>query len=320
MTIFASILRAVRDRAGTRRELARLDREVAAQRHFSYVRVGHDQRTIELLPDHRIGRGADIHERRWRVISSDGTPSLQITGDDAITCRLSPSADGTWRGRWLAHEMMDVRLRPIADRHPPLPGPAVAAARTLLRGEDGARPAYEILQHYRRTVASDPGQKRLLPVRSATDAPRPFGRGVGQLSDEVLFSTLRDPPTGRTYWSKRYAADQSKQLEWEFHLYPALPGQDSRIVRPVDFTEQHGLIFDFDPELFGGAAVHRQDLRRLLSEAEADEATAFAESRVRHPQLGEMSVADLTDFQTVATSRGLRFIDFAIKPEHWWML
>lgn len=316
MTILGFMIR----RVERRQALAALDRQLIAQRFYSYVRIGHDQRTMEFLPDHRIGRGADLLEQEWRVASLRGTPVLQIKGSGAITCRLSPADDRAWHGRWLAHEMMEIRLRPIADPHPPLPGPAVAAAHALLRADGGTRPAYELLQHYRRTVASDPEQKHLLPVNSATHATRPFGRRVGQLSDEVLFCTLRDPSTGRTYWAKRYGTDHAKQLEWELNLYRSLPARDSRIVRPVDFTEQHGLIFEFDRELFEGRAVHLRDIAKHFSGNNVAEIRDFAATVVRHPDIGPAQLAELTDFQTIGTSRGLRFLDFALQPKHWWML
>ena len=83
-------------------------------RWFTYVRVSSDERRLELLPDHRIGRGGSRCERRWRVIMEGGSPRLEILGDRFVTCRLARHADGVWRGRWLRFERMPVELTALS--------------------------------------------------------------------------------------------------------------------------------------------------------------------------------------------------------------
>ncbi len=83
-------------------------------RWFRYVRVSSDERRLELLPDHRIGRGGSRCERRWRVIMEGGSPRLEILGDRFVTCRLARHADGVWRGRWLRFERMPVELTALS--------------------------------------------------------------------------------------------------------------------------------------------------------------------------------------------------------------
>jgi len=303
-----------------RKHLALLDKQVAAQRYFSYVRVGIEQRTLELLPDHHIGLGADRLEQRWTLRRVEGRPHLCLDGEEATICRLAHGGDGSWHGRWLRHEQNEVILRPAA---PPTFG-AIAveglADGPIFREARSRNPAYQIEQLYRRTVAGHPELKRLYEVASPTAAPVPFGRAPGRLCTDVLFGRLRDPATERIYWSKRYASDWTRQLPLEIGFYETCAGRDDRAVFPVDLTAEHGLIFDFDPALFSGNAVHLYGIAKHLPEQHRAEVAAFAGLRVPHPSLGEMTVAELTDFQTVDTPHGLRFIDFAIRPQHWWML
>ena len=298
----------------SRNELARLDREVAGRRFFTYIRVGIEQRTLELLPDHSIGFGADRLEQRWTLRRVDDRSHLCLDGEEGTTCRLSRAGDGSWHGRWLRHEQNEVILRPAAEPSFGAIDVERFAQCPIFREARSRNPAYRVEQLYRRTVAGHPELKRLHEVASAADAPVPFGRAPGQLCVEVLFGLLRDLSTGRACWSKRYSSDWMKQLPLEIGFYEA------RAVFPVDLTREHGLIFDFDPALFSGKAVHLYGIAQHLPEQQRAEARAFAGMRVPHPTLGEKTVAELTDFQTVDTPRGLRFIDFAIRPEHWWML
>jgi FkbM family methyltransferase len=84
-----------------------------AQRRFHYVRVGHDERVLELLEHGSIGEGEAGCERNWNLQEqSNGTVELQILGDESVTCRLDRGMDGRWRGRWTSHERMAVLLEP----------------------------------------------------------------------------------------------------------------------------------------------------------------------------------------------------------------
>lgn len=79
---------------------------------YHYHRIGHDERELELLPDGRIGRGADGAEQRWRLRPDNGHEHLLIEGDYGDICSLRLESDGAWRGRWLQYERMPVELIP----------------------------------------------------------------------------------------------------------------------------------------------------------------------------------------------------------------
>lgn len=80
-----------------------------------YQRVGYDERPIEFCSDGRIGHGAADCERRWGVMASDGGDHrLSIIGTNGITALLSQiHVEGEWRGKWLVHEKMPIRLTSV---------------------------------------------------------------------------------------------------------------------------------------------------------------------------------------------------------------
>ena len=81
--------------------------------HWTYERVGHDRRQIELCEDGTIGAGRERCEAYWWIEGG----FLRIADEDCnLTCKLKPAADGgIWRGRWERHERMPVELTPVAD-------------------------------------------------------------------------------------------------------------------------------------------------------------------------------------------------------------
>ncbi len=82
-----------------------------------YVRVGHDYRELEFLPDGRIGRGAAGMEALWHVVESpNGTIRLRIGNDQETTCYLSEDDSGTWQGKWESFEKMAIKLIPLRRR------------------------------------------------------------------------------------------------------------------------------------------------------------------------------------------------------------
>lgn len=85
---------------------------------YTYRRVGHDERAMELLPDGKIGEGAAGCELVWKIERTPVGPVLTIYGHHGgATCHLTRMADGVFRGRWLAHEKMPIELiRGEADR------------------------------------------------------------------------------------------------------------------------------------------------------------------------------------------------------------
>lgn len=138
----------------------RLETEIVATRRFRYVRVGYDERLIELLPDHRIGRGLGHLERDWYV---NAQGELVLVGEATVTCRLSLNPDGTWHGRWLHHERMPIALIPARPRDAlqPAPGsdPPVEPIDAVYTWVDGADPDFQAsLARYRgQAIESDAG-------------------------------------------------------------------------------------------------------------------------------------------------------------------
>lgn len=80
---------------------------------FLYVRVGYDERPLELRADGTVGTGAAGCERFWAVNTLDGKLVLTILGDDAPTCHLH-AENGIWRGNWFSYEQMPIELVPVA--------------------------------------------------------------------------------------------------------------------------------------------------------------------------------------------------------------
>lgn len=81
---------------------------------YRYVRVGFDERVLELLPGGRVGDGRDRCEEHWFVEHADSGLELILAGAGQVTCRLTRGADGVWRGRWCSHERMMVELCPLS--------------------------------------------------------------------------------------------------------------------------------------------------------------------------------------------------------------
>ena len=64
-----------------------------------------DGRTVRFLEDRRIGRGAAKCEFTWNLFVDAKGPALMVSDiDGAPTFHARLQADGSWRGRWLAHE------------------------------------------------------------------------------------------------------------------------------------------------------------------------------------------------------------------------
>jgi hypothetical protein len=86
---------------------------VTAQRWFTYTRIGHDSRVVELCSDFRIGAGRAGLERHWSVSRRiDGTPCIRLNGQVGMICELTPTADG-YLGRWMRFERMPITLIPL---------------------------------------------------------------------------------------------------------------------------------------------------------------------------------------------------------------
>ncbi len=83
-------------------------------RKFLYKRVGFDERHIVLSANGKVGIGSADCERRWEVHESDGKIVLALCGNIKPTCILTEDEQGTWKGKWLRHEQMQVELVPVA--------------------------------------------------------------------------------------------------------------------------------------------------------------------------------------------------------------
>jgi hypothetical protein len=87
--------------------------EHVAEQRFEYVRVGYDQRPMYFNRDRSIGEGSATCERLWNPAMVNEAPSIVLLGNDAPTCRLVSSEDGTWRGEWYRYERMPIELKPV---------------------------------------------------------------------------------------------------------------------------------------------------------------------------------------------------------------
>jgi glycosyltransferase involved in cell wall biosynthesis len=92
---------------------ARTEAEILQAARFLYVRVGIGERSLELLPNGRVGAGTAYCERSWRLDPEGAGRVLVITGEDGDTCRLSLDRDGVWRGNWLYAERCPIELIPL---------------------------------------------------------------------------------------------------------------------------------------------------------------------------------------------------------------
>jgi hypothetical protein len=89
--------------------------EIIKARRFLYCRLGSDERVLELLPDHQIGRGRAQCETAWHLSEEQAAYVLAIEGESCLTCKLIACSDGVWRGRWSQFERMPVELIPLGD-------------------------------------------------------------------------------------------------------------------------------------------------------------------------------------------------------------
>jgi hypothetical protein len=89
-----------------------LERCLVEGRRFRYVRVSSDERSIELLPDHRIG-GAGGDEFYWYADEAERGLEIVLAGNGNSSNRLSLSPDGVWRGRLVHPPGTPVELVPM---------------------------------------------------------------------------------------------------------------------------------------------------------------------------------------------------------------
>jgi hypothetical protein len=80
---------------------------------YRYVRRGSDDRTMQFLPDQRIGIGSGAAEQFWRMEQAADGPELIIAGQYGDICRLRATPNGVWHGRWQLFEQMPIELIPL---------------------------------------------------------------------------------------------------------------------------------------------------------------------------------------------------------------
>lgn len=81
---------------------------------FCYHRVGFDRRWMTFNADGKVGHGARTRETCWNLLMTNGVPTLEISSDEGLTCRLKRQTDGSWTGKWRVFEKMPVWLYPAA--------------------------------------------------------------------------------------------------------------------------------------------------------------------------------------------------------------
>jgi SAM-dependent methyltransferase len=174
------------------------------------------------------------------------------------------------------------------------------------------------VQWYARNVAAYPPNKCLARVGGPLAfPPGPVGHAPRDWMPHVKFVTFQHD--GRMFFGKLH--DRRKyNVALTFKIYEQLRHTrfSRNIVHPLYFSTKYGLVWDYDPELmmapFGNAAVvHLHDVPRakfgLHAGSEREEIAALADSPIEIDGT-KKRVREWCDFQTVRTSRGLRFIDF----------
>src|SRR5580700_7735263 len=67
---------------------------------FTYERVNYDSRHMNFLPDGTVGVGEGGRERFWNIRQEDARFLFEIASETEVTCCLTETAAGEWRGRW----------------------------------------------------------------------------------------------------------------------------------------------------------------------------------------------------------------------------
>jgi hypothetical protein len=132
-------------------------------RHL-YRRTGYDARPMAFRPDGSIGAGSDRLETQWRIHEWEGNVFLDIGNAARLTCRLTLTDCGVWRGRWENFEQMPVEVYPQPD-----PPPAVDGIDVVYTWVDGAASAAVL-----RSVL-DAARAPLLPGAASQNRYRSIG-------------------------------------------------------------------------------------------------------------------------------------------------
>ncbi len=90
------------------------ERTIVEQGTFELTRISFDQKSIQLLPSHRVGKGAAYDLVYWHV--QDGAEGLELVLGQGgfVSARLKLETDGAWRGDWIQAPFTPAQLTPLA--------------------------------------------------------------------------------------------------------------------------------------------------------------------------------------------------------------
>lgn len=232
-----------------------------------------------------------------------------------------------WRRQFDRHwpddaSMWDDLFRHALSRHRLLEYPAQNGGRRVLwrlsrHDRPVAPPRYRSTRLFRRTVASAPRDKRLVPVRDLFEYSEAFGARPGDLCPDVVFHVLQ-ADDGRRCWGKQWLGERRPLTEAthsieDFLRTLGIPG----LCLSVDLDDDFGLVYPFDEELFESTAiVHARDRRWHFDAADCAFIERVASIMVTCSAAPHRTLGELTDFQVMRSRDGLRFLDFepAIDP------
>jgi hypothetical protein len=200
-----------------------IERELAEARRFSYVRVTSDERSVELLPDHRIG-GTPGESFYWHVEDDADGLAVVLSGNGAMHTRLRRTIDGSWRGELLHPPYSPtalIRMDPLADLRPVVATTTGSLdellERALAQHEmlPGDGDTLRDLAGFLRTLANlDPSVRPRLDVIAASGASPARARLIQLAFDG--WSAPSDGPAG---------GDVAPGHGWNRHAFP-LSGYD----------------------------------------------------------------------------------------------
>jgi hypothetical protein len=92
------------------------DSQVAGQM-FTFVRVGHGERRLELLAEGKVGEGSSAEEAFWELQGDNGKRQIRLYNEiKKLSGSLRLCTDGIWRGRSVENARVEIRLVPAKAR------------------------------------------------------------------------------------------------------------------------------------------------------------------------------------------------------------
>jgi hypothetical protein len=199
--------------------------------------------------------------------------------------------------------------------------PYQGGRRTLFKLVGPLEPAYRYrpLATYRRTVATNPEDKRLIEVQGEDDQPIPFGAGIGDLCPEVVFHLLQREETEERFWAKAYRGPRAHPdvLRVEEEVQRFVRTQPFAASTWLEVSPEHGFVYPYDPELFAGPVVHFYWRRKHFTARECLEIRRIGDLCLRDGPLAGLPLRVVCDLQVVRTRRGLVFLDFERGFDPW---